>query len=607
MVLLLYSSPLEPPNEGKWPRGGPGKNLSVISIEEDHPVYTPFRFEESSRAQRCAIPEEPLAEVGAVRIPEDVENPFDFLPEPIIRYDDELRRIYVNRAWERSTGLSRVEVLSKRIGTGQLPVSVSPVFLRHLEDAARTGLRQSAVFFWRNARREKCLLRYDLLPEIDRNGRVKGILAVGREVEGSRSTLGSSRSAVRGLRLLHSLLDASREPREVANFAECVCRSVGRSLGCSLVVIALAEGIASVGLQPLAFWAPDEDGPVNRSMLKDALLRSSDLLRSAKTSNSPRKDSLVWRSTSAKEGPYSGLCVSLFGADAALLGALIVIGNGFVRFSGSEEEILRDAAQVLSLTLESGGIRIRGAPDIDLVNGDGNNQETERNTEDPAFITFASSVFHGPSGSIRDALDGIMVPIYLVEPSGSIIFANAAVRGEREVGGDAVSAKTIFDLDPDMAKEQWQRLENGLRDRSSLVYAGRHRNSHGEMSLVEFSYFRVIIGDHRLYIVALRDWGGVIPNFSAFSDDQNVHGANSSDGGRGVNCHDDSTHGLSPRKCQILRLVVDGNPTKAIAADLAISEQTVKSHLTQIYRQLGVSGRMELVRRMLAGGPQPRQ
>lgn len=51
---------------------------------------------------------------------------------------------------------------------------------------------------------------------------------------------------------------------------------------------------------------------------------------------------------------------------------------------------------------------------------------------------------------------------------------------------------------------------------------------------------------------------------------------------------------LTPREAEIVTLVTQGFRNKEIAEKLAISEQTVKNHLQNIYDKLGVSDRLEL-------------
>jgi DNA-binding NarL/FixJ family response regulator len=50
---------------------------------------------------------------------------------------------------------------------------------------------------------------------------------------------------------------------------------------------------------------------------------------------------------------------------------------------------------------------------------------------------------------------------------------------------------------------------------------------------------------------------------------------------------------LSGREREVLELLVEGLPNKLIARRLEISEKTVKSHLTRIFRELGVTDRTQ--------------
>jgi DNA-binding NarL/FixJ family response regulator len=50
---------------------------------------------------------------------------------------------------------------------------------------------------------------------------------------------------------------------------------------------------------------------------------------------------------------------------------------------------------------------------------------------------------------------------------------------------------------------------------------------------------------------------------------------------------------LSVREREVLTLLVEGLPNKLIARRLEISEKTVKSHLTRIFRELGVTDRTQ--------------
>jgi DNA-binding NarL/FixJ family response regulator len=63
--------------------------------------------------------------------------------------------------------------------------------------------------------------------------------------------------------------------------------------------------------------------------------------------------------------------------------------------------------------------------------------------------------------------------------------------------------------------------------------------------------------------------------------------------------------GLSPRELQIIRGVVAAHGNREIADALAISEKTVKHHLTNIFDKVGVSNRLELALFALHHGLEP--
>jgi DNA-binding NarL/FixJ family response regulator len=55
----------------------------------------------------------------------------------------------------------------------------------------------------------------------------------------------------------------------------------------------------------------------------------------------------------------------------------------------------------------------------------------------------------------------------------------------------------------------------------------------------------------------------------------------------------DGTQPLTPRELQILRLVAAGLRNSSIAAELWVTEQTVKFHLSNVYRKLGLANRTQ--------------
>jgi DNA-binding NarL/FixJ family response regulator len=68
---------------------------------------------------------------------------------------------------------------------------------------------------------------------------------------------------------------------------------------------------------------------------------------------------------------------------------------------------------------------------------------------------------------------------------------------------------------------------------------------------------------------------------------------------------DDWSRLLSDREAQVARLVARGASNKEIARQLAITERTVKSHLTNIFEKLGLRDRLQLSFRINAGFSTP--
>jgi DNA-binding NarL/FixJ family response regulator len=59
---------------------------------------------------------------------------------------------------------------------------------------------------------------------------------------------------------------------------------------------------------------------------------------------------------------------------------------------------------------------------------------------------------------------------------------------------------------------------------------------------------------------------------------------------------------LTPREIQVLELLAEGLPNKAIAGRLRISDQTVKFHVSSISGKLGAMNRTDAVRRAVRRG-----
>lgn len=64
-------------------------------------------------------------------------------------------------------------------------------------------------------------------------------------------------------------------------------------------------------------------------------------------------------------------------------------------------------------------------------------------------------------------------------------------------------------------------------------------------------------------------------------------------------------HALSERELEILQLVVDGKPSKAIAAGIGISQRTVEQHRANIMQKLEVDSLAQMIKLFIVSREQP--
>jgi PAS domain S-box-containing protein/putative nucleotidyltransferase with HDIG domain len=105
------------------------------------------------------------------------------IPDLIVRYNADLRRVYVNPAWEKASGLSSLDVV--HVDPANLPRVPNPInseYLEKLQQVLATGVTQTIEFTWVNAHGETLYLDYVIVPEYDQAGTISGVLSVGRDL-----------------------------------------------------------------------------------------------------------------------------------------------------------------------------------------------------------------------------------------------------------------------------------------------------------------------------------------------------------------------------------------------------------------------------------------
>ena len=108
-----------------------------------------------------------------------VEN----LPTLVVQYDRQLRRTWVNKAWQEASGLTASEVVGRPVNEGvRAPTPVNEAYVAVLAEVLADAQPRAVSFRWINARGVTLDLEYSVIPELDAAGAVVGLLAVGHDV-----------------------------------------------------------------------------------------------------------------------------------------------------------------------------------------------------------------------------------------------------------------------------------------------------------------------------------------------------------------------------------------------------------------------------------------
>jgi PAS domain S-box-containing protein len=101
------------------------------------------------------------------------------IPDFIVRYDRDLRRTYVNAAWEAAAGVTAGEVVDAPF---ERTLNAHTWYADRIKRVFESGLPDDIEFAWTNARDETLQLQYALIPERDESDDVVSVLAVGHDV-----------------------------------------------------------------------------------------------------------------------------------------------------------------------------------------------------------------------------------------------------------------------------------------------------------------------------------------------------------------------------------------------------------------------------------------
>ncbi len=170
---------------------------------------------------------------------------------------------------------------------------------------------------------------------------------------------------------------------------------------------------------------------------------------------------------------------------------------------------------------------------------------------------------------VEAALEHVNVPSYVIDASGIIRWVNPA---GRRIVGDVRGRQFTSVVAPEdrrRAREVFAQkiVGNKIVTESNGLIVG----ADGQKYECEISGVRLTRGGHIVGVF------GQVPHLSLQEQTDEPH-----------------PH-LTPRQAQVLRLLEHGRSTTQIAADLHLSQETVRNHVRHLLRALGVNSRLEAV------------
>ena len=144
------------------------------------------------------ITERKVMEHDLVAREQEYRTLVESIPDLIVRYDSDLRRTYVNPAWEQASGLAAYEVVDV---PWVQTLNAMDWYAERIKRVFETGVRDDMEFTWDNAVGRTLYLHYTLVPERDESGRVASVLAVGHDLTESKVAEEALRATERKLAL----------------------------------------------------------------------------------------------------------------------------------------------------------------------------------------------------------------------------------------------------------------------------------------------------------------------------------------------------------------------------------------------------------------------
>ncbi len=162
----------------------------------------------------------------------------DELPEIVVRYDLDCRRIYINKAYERVTNNRAEDVIGTHVDTSWVPDTPLPEYLQRLKHTLKTGETEQFQLQITTPSGQQIYQQVTFLPEWNDNGEIIGALAISYDITALIQTQNTLRESEEKFRVLFegandgiSLQEqgSDDQPGPFIEVNEALCKALGYS------------------------------------------------------------------------------------------------------------------------------------------------------------------------------------------------------------------------------------------------------------------------------------------------------------------------------------------------------------------------------------------